>query len=291
MLLARAGYRVAIVDRARFPSDTLSTHNLWQAESIQLKRWGLLEKLEKWRRGLEPELRSFSGDQQTELQALVDKIEALCAPRRVQYSHHDFTRQEVQDLLVATSNAHSAFGGTASDMIPSDVDAPRPFEGTSLLHGVEAAAEMLNVSEHVETLLVRMRALLTDTRMRPIIGSAADTTLEQWLTDYIGSDNGEGGCVSVIDLSLVPTEVVHVVTAVIARMVFEALQRVAKVIVFASDLECASAPLQIADTRPHHRWKREDRLELLLHPGPQGACNHLVQVIAVPAPCSLSEHE
>ena len=32
-----------------------------------------------------------------------------------------------------------------------------------------------------------------------------------------------------IDLSLVPTEVVHVVTAVIARMVFEALQRYVKV--------------------------------------------------------------
>lgn len=45
MLLARAGYRVAIVDRARFPSDTLSTHNLWQAGSIQLRRWGLLEKV------------------------------------------------------------------------------------------------------------------------------------------------------------------------------------------------------------------------------------------------------
>lgn len=45
MLLARAGYRVAIVDRARLPSDTLSTHNIWQAGSIQLRRWGLLEKV------------------------------------------------------------------------------------------------------------------------------------------------------------------------------------------------------------------------------------------------------
>lgn len=53
-------------------------------------------------------------------------------------------------------------------------------------------------------------------------------TLDGWLTNYIGSDNAEGGCVSVIDLSLVPTEVVHVVTAVIARMTFEALQRYVK---------------------------------------------------------------
>jgi uncharacterized protein len=186
------------------------------------------EKLEKWKAGLEPELASFADGQQAKLQALVDKIETLCAPRRIQYPHYDFTRQNVQELLAATSDTHSAFGGTESDILPSDVDAPRPFEGASLLRGVEAAAEMLNVSEHVETLLVRIRALLTDSRMKPIMGGATDTTLDQWLKDYIGSDNAEVGCLSVIDLSLVPTEVVHVVTAVIARMVFEALQRYVK---------------------------------------------------------------
>jgi hypothetical protein len=64
--------------------------------------------------------------------------------------------------------------------------------------------------------------------MRAVIGNADEVTLETWLSDYIGNDNADGGCVSVIDLSLVPTEVVHVVTAVIARMVFEASQRYVK---------------------------------------------------------------
>jgi len=186
------------------------------------------EKLEKWKTSLEPDLRSFAGHQQSQLKSFVDNIDALCAARRVQYPHYDFTRQEVQGLLAAASNAHCAFGGTESDVIPADVDAPRPFEGVSLLRAVEAAAEMLNVSEHVETLLVRIRALLTDTRMKPILGAATQVTLHEWLRDYIGSDNAENGCVSVIDLSLVPTEVVHVVTAVIARMVFESLQRYVK---------------------------------------------------------------
>ena len=31
MLLARKGYRVLLVDKARFPSDTVSTHVIWQA--------------------------------------------------------------------------------------------------------------------------------------------------------------------------------------------------------------------------------------------------------------------
>ena len=186
------------------------------------------EKLEKWLTGLEPDLGSFKGEEHVKLQALVNKIKALCQPRQAEYPHYDFTRQEVCDLLEAASVAHSAFGGTAADTIPSDVDAPRPFEGPSLLRAVEATAEMLNVSEYVETLLMRLRTLLTDTRMKPIIGCATDMTLDQWLTDYVGSNDSENGCVSVIDLSLVPTEVVHVVTAVIARIVFEALQRYVK---------------------------------------------------------------
>lgn len=189
---------------------------------------GFFDKLEKWKKGLEPALVGITGGQHHRLESLVDNIEALCVPRRVQYANQDFTKIEVDRLLAATSEAHSAFGGTDADVIPADVDAPRPFEGASLLRGVEAAGEMLNVSEHIETLLVRIRALLTDTRMKPIVGDVGEMTLVQWLESYIGGDRAQGGCVSVIDLSLVPTEVVHVVTAVVARMVFEASQRYVK---------------------------------------------------------------
>jgi flavin-dependent dehydrogenase len=45
MLLARAGHRVALVDRALFPSDTMSTHFLWQRGAARLQAWGLLGPL------------------------------------------------------------------------------------------------------------------------------------------------------------------------------------------------------------------------------------------------------
>src|SRR6266566_2252403 len=45
MLLARAGHRVALVDRTWFPSDTMSTHFLWQRGTAQLQAWGLLGRL------------------------------------------------------------------------------------------------------------------------------------------------------------------------------------------------------------------------------------------------------
>lgn len=45
MLLARRGYRVLLVDRATFPSDTLSTHLVHPPGAAALRRWGLLERV------------------------------------------------------------------------------------------------------------------------------------------------------------------------------------------------------------------------------------------------------
>lgn len=45
LLLARRGYRVLLVDRASFPSDTLSTHVIQLPGGAALKRWGLLDRV------------------------------------------------------------------------------------------------------------------------------------------------------------------------------------------------------------------------------------------------------
>jgi len=45
MLLARAGHRVLALDRASFPSDTLSTHVVKIPGAACLKRWGLLDRV------------------------------------------------------------------------------------------------------------------------------------------------------------------------------------------------------------------------------------------------------
>jgi flavin-dependent dehydrogenase len=45
MLLARAGYRVLLLDKARFPRDKLSSHYIHQPGVALLDRWGLLEQV------------------------------------------------------------------------------------------------------------------------------------------------------------------------------------------------------------------------------------------------------
>ena len=45
MLLARKGYRVLLLDKARFPSDTISTHLIHPPGVAAMGRWGLLDTL------------------------------------------------------------------------------------------------------------------------------------------------------------------------------------------------------------------------------------------------------
>lgn len=47
MLLARRGHRVLLLDKATFPSDTMSTHVLHPPGVAALERWGLLKRLEE----------------------------------------------------------------------------------------------------------------------------------------------------------------------------------------------------------------------------------------------------
>ena len=186
------------------------------------------EKLEKWRSGLEDDLGKFEGERKLKLEAFVSAIDDLCKPRRIQYAHHDFTAPEVRELLRVANEAHSAFGGAQSDVVPPDADVPVPFDTETLLRNIEATAELLNVSQYVDTLIIRIRALLNDAQIQRLIENALETTLEQWLDRYLGSDGADDGCISIVDLSLVPSNVVHIVTAVVARMIFEALQRYTK---------------------------------------------------------------
>jgi 2-polyprenyl-6-methoxyphenol hydroxylase-like FAD-dependent oxidoreductase len=45
MLLARGGYRTLLVDKATFPSDTVSTHLIHPPGVAALRRWGVLDRL------------------------------------------------------------------------------------------------------------------------------------------------------------------------------------------------------------------------------------------------------
>jgi uncharacterized protein len=189
---------------------------------------GFFEKIRKWKNGLEID-HSFNELESENLERLISNIDSLIDARSGSHPNYDFERGEIEELLDNAKEAHRAFGGSDTDLLPIDADIPRKFTGDSLLRALDASAEMLNVSEYVETMLIRIRTLLADTRMKSIISETESITLHEWLTEYIGANKAENGCLTIIDLSLVPSEIVHIITAVIARIVFEALQRYRKI--------------------------------------------------------------
>ncbi|WUJ75412.1 NAD(P)/FAD-dependent oxidoreductase [Kribbella soli] len=82
MLLARAGAKVALLERSAYGSDTVSTHGLMRAGAMQLSRWGLLDKLTGT-----PPIRSTTfhySDREPEQVSIRPGggVDALYAPRR-----------------------------------------------------------------------------------------------------------------------------------------------------------------------------------------------------------------
>jgi flavin-dependent dehydrogenase len=109
-LLARAGLRVLLVDRAAPGSDTLSTHALMRGGVLQLHRWGLLPEIA----AVTPVVRSATFHYADEELAVAikprDGVEGLYAPRRT----------VLDRVLVDAARAAGAevrFGQAASDLV------------------------------------------------------------------------------------------------------------------------------------------------------------------------------
>lgn len=193
---------------------------------------GFSDKISAWEAGL---------DNNTEFTAT--EQEALSTLRRTIVEFRDtnistgnnrnewpvYTEPAADKLLSVIKTTHSAFGGSDQDTLPIDADIPRPFTGDQFLRSIEANADIMNTSEYVDTMLMRIRTLLSDSKLKKITGGNPNLTLETWLNDYLCSSENTEGSITVIDLSLVPAEVVHIITAIIARMTLEALQRYRKV--------------------------------------------------------------
>jgi len=238
LIQALRSVRDGSIDAAITPSYNTRRYLRTLVSAVQVERntggpWkgagpakGFRDRLQKWSTGLVADA-SFTPRESAALTQLTQYVAQLLGGHQGDWPAI-FTRQEVDTLLQNLSQTHSVFGGGAADILPIDADMPRPFTGDQLLRSVEANGELMGVSEHVETLLMRIRTILSDSRMKSITSDIEGIKLFDWLTNYIGDNEASNGSVTVIDLSLVPAEVVHIITAVIARMTLEALQRYRK---------------------------------------------------------------
>lgn len=180
--------------------------------------------VEKWTSGINSD-ENYPEELKKAIQTFKIKAKELIDARTGMYPHYDYTKQEVDSLIILLKDIYAKAGGREEDFLPVDEDSPITFTGENFIRAIEANAEILNTTDYIVTLMPRIKTLLTDVRVKKVIDNE-NLNLGEWLESYIGSDNKES--LTIIDLSLLPSEVTGIITAVIARMVFEAQQRYLK---------------------------------------------------------------
>jgi hypothetical protein len=130
--------------------------------------------------------------------------------------YRDFSVVEVETIISnLTDLLKNNFPESASQ---SNEDNPIPFEVNEIANYIDSLAEKEGKLQFVDFLTMRIRTLLSDGRMNSIVANDDGVTLENWLENTIDG-------ISIIDLSLVPSDITHLVVSVISRVVFESLQR------------------------------------------------------------------
>ena len=185
-----------------------------------------IEKLERWKISLE----AFNIDDRN-LPELIASFSTSITNHKIayaqdRYNYPIFTQQEIHDLIKRIRLAFESFGGNEYELFPKNEDTPIPFKGDVFINYLEALAQETGNEQYLEFLIARIRTMLADSRMDSVIGDKINIQLDKWLESYIGKS--EQSSITIIDLSLVPSEITHIVTSVIARVIFEALQRYRK---------------------------------------------------------------
>jgi len=185
------------------------------------------ELVKKWKEGFD-HLKNSSTHDVDELNEFTSFLDSfLNAPERTkEYPSYNSDVPEINEMLEKLKKAYHAIGGKEKELLPKNEDVPIPFKGDVFIEYLDALAQETGNDKYLEFLITRIRTLLADSRMDAVVGEQQNNELDKWLEKYLGTDDKSS--ITIIDLSLVPTEIVHITTAVIARVVFEALQRYRK---------------------------------------------------------------
>jgi hypothetical protein len=172
----------------------------------------------------------------TKLQRVVDSADqaersarSYSDPKDGSQKHKDIADTSLEAVVAALDAAAKAIGLRDHEATIGE-DAPRFFPAKELPGFVEALAADVSgrdLAQFVDSLNLRIRGLFAGGPLASVLdpGESASTTLDQWLTDHVGADQASNGPITIVDLSLVPSEVIHIVVAVLGRMLFEAVQR------------------------------------------------------------------
>ncbi len=132
-------------------------------------------------------------------------------------------RRVIQGLRSKDPQQTVGLGGRHTEVSLISPDLPIPFNESKLLSQLEQESEQGEGGGYLRTLVERLRVGVADPRMSSVCGQRNGEDLEQWLTTY--TPDSPANQITVIDLSLVPSEILEIVVAVFARVLIESMQR------------------------------------------------------------------
>jgi hypothetical protein len=153
-------------------------------------------------------------------------ITGIVDSRRSGNYFNDFAISDLETIRDALDTLAQTLPDVGHAAIISE-DAPQFFDVNILAEHLDRVATEQggNLAGFISTLGLRSRGMLADQRLGAVIGREPPTSFEAWLKDYVGDNGASNGQIAVVDLSLVPSEIVHIVVSVLARLIFESLQR------------------------------------------------------------------
>ena len=140
--------------------------------------------------------------------------------------YNDFQPGDLQTVLTALRAIADTvpLAGTHGEV---SEDAPVRFDVDALPDRIQEVATATGgqALNNVEPLINRIQVMLGDAGLRPVLDTDGAKSLADWLNNLLGPGSDFPEPLVILDLSLVPSDVVHIAVAVISRLVFEALQR------------------------------------------------------------------
>jgi hypothetical protein len=205
----------------------------YQKEGAKLSEWPGKQNYGEFLENIKKSLEIFTGLSQNIEQIknnLIKQIEAILNSHRKNDKGYfpAFSLEEVNQLLRIFEESEKVIGKLTPYEGP-DEDSPVFFRNEDFLAHIERLAQEANQQQYLDFFLMRVRSLFTDKRIASVINTenAKEITLQQWFNDYIG-DNDNNPSLTIIDLSLLPSEILYLVVSVMARIIFEAHHRYKK---------------------------------------------------------------
>ncbi len=198
-----------------------------------LSEWPGKQNYGEFLENIKKSLETFTGLSQNIEQIknnLIKQIEAILNSHRKNDKGYfpAFSLEEVNQLLRILEESEKDIGKLTPYEGP-DEDSPVYFKNEDFLAHIERLSQEANQQQYLDFFLMRVRSLFTDKRIASVINTenAEEVTLQQWLNEYIG-DNENNPSITIIDLSLLPSEILYLVVSVMSRIIFESHHRYKK---------------------------------------------------------------